>query len=120
MKQRQSVRARLLEQLRLGLERLLLRGLHYRLLLAAFIVLLVASLGGLLMLLLDPGFDEIGAYYPIDAQRDVFERVAAGVNAPLGDLAVDVVVDPEGRTLDDGGNDFGTIVGAGSCVPGGF
>jgi hypothetical protein len=60
MKQRQSVRARLLEQLRLGLERLLLRGLHYRLLLAAFIVLLVASLGGLLMLLLDPGFDEIG------------------------------------------------------------
>jgi hypothetical protein len=25
------------------------------------------------------GFDEIGVYYPIDAQRDVFERVAIDV-----------------------------------------
>ena len=28
---------------------------------------------------LDLGFDEIGVYYPVDAQRDVFERVAAEV-----------------------------------------
>lgn len=27
--------------------------------------------------ILDLGFDEIGVYYPVDAQRDVFERVAA-------------------------------------------
>ena len=60
MKQRQSLFARRFEQLRLGLERLLLRGLHYRLTMAAFIIFLVASLGGLLMLLLDPGFEEVG------------------------------------------------------------
>ena len=60
MKQRQHLLARRLDQLRLGLERLLLRGLHYRLLLAASIVLLVALLGGLLMRLLAPGFDEVG------------------------------------------------------------
>lgn len=29
--------------------------------------------------ILDLGFDEIGVYYPIDAQRDVFERVATDV-----------------------------------------
>jgi len=60
MKQRRDLRARYFERLRLGLERLLLRGLHYRLLLAASIILLVASFGGLLMLLLDPDFDEVG------------------------------------------------------------
>ncbi len=60
MKQRRHLRARLLDQLRLGLERLLLRGLHYRLLMAACIILLVALLGGLLMLMLAPGFDEVG------------------------------------------------------------
>ena len=60
MKQRERQRVRRLDQLRLGLERLLLRGLHYRLLMAASIVLLVALLGGLLMRLLDPGFDEVG------------------------------------------------------------
>jgi hypothetical protein len=60
MKQREGQRARRLDQLRLGLERLLLRGLHYRLLLAASIVLLVALLGGLLMRVLAPGFDEVG------------------------------------------------------------
>ena len=60
MKQRECRRARRLDQLRLGLERLLLRGLHYRLLLAASIVLLVALPGGLLMRLLAPGFDEVG------------------------------------------------------------
>ena len=31
------------------------------------------------------GFDEIGAYYPIDAQRDVFERVATEVLPSLRD-----------------------------------
>jgi hypothetical protein len=60
MKQREHQRARRLDQVRLGLERLLLRGLHYRLLMAAAIVLLVALLGGLLMRLLAPGFDEVG------------------------------------------------------------
>jgi hypothetical protein len=60
MKQREHQRARRLDQVRLGLERLLLRGLHYRLLMAAVIVLLVALLGGLLMRLLAPGFDEVG------------------------------------------------------------
>jgi hypothetical protein len=60
MKQREGQRVRRLDQLRLGLERLLLRGLHYRLLLAASIVLLVALLGGLLMRVLAPGFDEVG------------------------------------------------------------
>jgi hypothetical protein len=60
MKQRQSMLARRLEQLRLGLERLLVRGVLHRLLLAASIILTVALLGGLLMLLLDPGFDEVG------------------------------------------------------------
>ena len=33
--------------------------------------------------ILDLGFDEIGVYYPIDAQRDVFERVAGEVMPPL-------------------------------------
>ena len=60
MKQRQSMLARRREQLRLGLERLLLRGLLHRLLLAASVILTVALLGGLLMLVLDPGFDELG------------------------------------------------------------
>ena len=60
MKQRERQRARRLDQLRLDLERLLLRGLHYRLLMAASIVLLVALLGGLLMRVLVPGFDEVG------------------------------------------------------------
>jgi hypothetical protein len=27
----------------------------------------------------DLGFDEVGVYYPVDAQRDVFERAAADV-----------------------------------------
>ena len=31
------------------------------------------------------GFDEIGVYYPIDAQRDVFERVATEVMPSLRD-----------------------------------
>ena len=31
------------------------------------------------------GFDEIGVYYPIDAQRDVLERVAAEVMPSLRD-----------------------------------
>ena len=31
------------------------------------------------------GFDEIGVYYPIDAQRDVFERVASEVMPSLRD-----------------------------------
>ena len=35
--------------------------------------------------ILDLGFDEIGVYYPIDAQRDVFERVAAEVMPSLRD-----------------------------------
>ncbi|MEA3278737.1 MAG: hypothetical protein U9Q81_26245 [Pseudomonadota bacterium] len=60
MKQRERRRARRLDQLRFSLERLLLRGLHYRLLLAASIVLLVALLAGLLVRLLAPGFDEVG------------------------------------------------------------
>ena len=60
MKKRQSLLARRSEQLRLGLERLLVRGVLHRLLLAASIILAVAFLGGLLMLLLDPGFDDVG------------------------------------------------------------
>lgn len=35
--------------------------------------------------ILDLGFDEIAVYYPIDAQRDVFERVAADVMPSLRD-----------------------------------
>ena len=57
MMQREHQRARRLDQVRLGLERLLLRGLHYRLLMAASIVLLVAQLSGLLMRVLAPGID---------------------------------------------------------------
>ena len=49
MKQRERQLTRRLDQLRLALERLRLRGLHYRLLLAASIVLLVALLAGLLV-----------------------------------------------------------------------
>jgi len=41
-------------------ERLLLRGVHYRLLVAALIVLTVSVLAGLAVRLLDPGFDELG------------------------------------------------------------
>ncbi len=60
MKQRQRLGVRRFDQLRLGLERLLLRGLHYRLLMAASIVLMVALLAGLLVRLVAPGFDEVG------------------------------------------------------------
>ena len=31
------------------------------------------------------GFDEIGVYYPVDAQRNVFERVATEVMTSLAD-----------------------------------
>ena len=51
---------RRLEQLRLGFERLLLRGLPYRLALAALIVLTVAFVAGIAMRLLDPSFDNTG------------------------------------------------------------
>ncbi len=53
-------RARRLEEMRLAFERLLLRGLQYRLLLSAAIVLLVALAGGLLVRLFDPSFDNVG------------------------------------------------------------
>ncbi|MDH3548975.1 MAG: hypothetical protein OEQ16_06500 [Gammaproteobacteria bacterium] len=44
--------------IRFTLERLLLRGLHYRLLFAAAIVALVSVSAGLLVVLFDPGFDD--------------------------------------------------------------
>ncbi len=49
----------LLDTLRLSFDRLLLRGLHYRLIFAAATVVLVAVVGGFLMWLLDPSFDEL-------------------------------------------------------------
>ncbi|MEA3242505.1 MAG: hypothetical protein U9Q19_03585, partial [Pseudomonadota bacterium] len=47
--------------IRFTIERLLLRGLHYRLILAAAIVAFVAISAGLLALLLDPNFEDVGA-----------------------------------------------------------
>ncbi len=60
MKHRPGRRAELLDRLRFALERLILRGLHYRLVFAALVVILVAVVGGLLVRLLSPGFDELG------------------------------------------------------------
>ena len=37
----------------------------------------VEQFAGVVGQILDLGFDEIGVYYPVDAQRDVFERVEA-------------------------------------------
>jgi hypothetical protein len=47
--------------IRFTIERLLLRGLHYRLMLAAAVVAFVAISAGLLALLLDPNFKDAGA-----------------------------------------------------------
>ena len=46
---------------RFTIERLLLRGLHYRLFFAAVIIALVSVSAGLLVVLLDPKFDDTGA-----------------------------------------------------------
>ena len=51
---------RLRDRLRFGLERLVLRGLRYRLLLAAAIVLAVALVAGALVAALDTGFSDLG------------------------------------------------------------
>ena len=51
---------RLRDRLRFGLERLVLRGLRYRLLLAAAIVLVVALVTGALVAALDTGFSDLG------------------------------------------------------------
>ena len=57
---RPAARQRVRDRLRFGLERLVLRGLRYRLLLAAAIVLLVALVTGGLVAVLDPGFSDLG------------------------------------------------------------
>ena len=49
-----------MKDIRFTIERLLLRGLHYRLIFAAAIVAFVAISAGLLVLLLDPNFDQPG------------------------------------------------------------
>ena len=49
-----------MKDIRFTIERWLLRGLHYRLIFAAAIVAFVAISAGLLVLLLDPNFDEPG------------------------------------------------------------
>ena len=54
-----SPKARALDRLRFALERLVLRGLQYRLLLAAAVVAAVALVAGGLVALLDPGFSEL-------------------------------------------------------------
>ena len=48
-----------MKRLRFTLERLLLRGVHYRLLAAALIVGTVAVVAGMLVRLLDPQFEEL-------------------------------------------------------------
>jgi len=48
-----------MKRLQFALERLLLRGVHYRLLVAALIVALVAVVAGVLVRLLDPQFEEL-------------------------------------------------------------
>ena len=50
-----------MKRLQFALERLLLRGVHYRLLVAALIVALVAVVAGVLVRLLDPQFEELSA-----------------------------------------------------------
>jgi hypothetical protein len=49
-----------LSDIRFTIERLLLRGLHYRLILAAAVIAFVAISAGLLALLLDPNFEDVG------------------------------------------------------------
>jgi hypothetical protein len=51
----------LIKRLQFDLERFLLRGVHYRLLIAVFIVVAVAIIAGGLVLLLDPRFEELGS-----------------------------------------------------------
>jgi len=50
-----------MSNIRFTIERLLLRGLHYRLILAASVVAFVAISAGLLVVLLDPNFEDAGA-----------------------------------------------------------
>ena len=57
---RKERRERRRDQLRLVFERLLLRGLHYRLLLSISIILLVALAGGVIVRLFDPTFGSLG------------------------------------------------------------
>ncbi len=57
---RPTGRQRLRDRLRFGVERLVLRGLRYRLLLAAAIVLAVALVAGALVAALDTGFSDLG------------------------------------------------------------
>mgnify|MGYP001818442369 FL=1 len=47
--------------IRFTLERWLLRGLHYRLMIAAAIIAVVSISAGLVVILLDPGFEDVGA-----------------------------------------------------------
>ena len=47
--------------IRFTIERWLLRGLHYRLMFAAAIIVFVSILAGLVVVLLDPGFEDTGA-----------------------------------------------------------
>ncbi len=55
-----SPTARALDRLRFALERLVLRGLRYRLLLAAAIVAVVALVAGALVMQLDPESSDLG------------------------------------------------------------
>ena len=55
-----SPTARALDRLRFALERLMLRGLRYRLLLAAAIVAIVALVAGALVVQLEPESSELG------------------------------------------------------------
>ncbi len=57
---RSAARQRVRDRLRFGLERLVLRGLRYRLLLAAALVLAIAAVTGALAAALDPGFANLG------------------------------------------------------------
>ncbi len=50
----------MIRYLQFTIERLLLRGVHYRLLAAALIVVLVAMTGGVMVWILDPGFGDFG------------------------------------------------------------
>ena len=59
-KKHRTSKANPLIVLRFLLERLVLRGLHYRLLLSALIIGLVSLLGGLLVLVLESDISEMG------------------------------------------------------------
>lgn len=60
MKNRRRKLEQILDEARSSLERFILRGLYNRLILAAAVVVLVAVLGGVLVTIFAPGFDDLG------------------------------------------------------------